>query len=59
MILRTLYLDWLMEKMVMGKSKEILKNFLRAISVDVGFLGAELMAAYIESKPIKIISCII
>ena len=42
----------------MGKSKEILKNFLRAISVDVGFLGAELMAAYIESKPIKIISCI-
>ena len=42
----------------MGQSKEILKNFLRAISVDVGFLGAELMAAYIESKPIKIISCI-
>ena len=42
----------------MGKGKEILKNFLRAISVDVGFLGAELMAAYIESKPIKIISCI-
>ena len=48
MILRTLYLDWLTEEMVMGKSKEILKNFLRAISVDVGFLGAELMAAYIE-----------
>jgi hypothetical protein len=47
-----------MEKMVMGKSKEILKCFMIVIYMDIFFLGAELMAAYIESKPIKIISCI-
>ena len=58
MILKTLYLDWLMEKMVMGKSKEILKCFMIVIYMDIFFLGAELMAAYIESKPIKIILCI-
>ena len=58
MILKTLYLDWLMEKMVMGKSREILKCFMIVIYMDIFFLGAELMAAYIESKPIKIISCI-
>ena len=42
----------------MGKSKEILKCFMIVIYMDIFFLGAELMAAYIESKPIKIISCI-
>ena len=42
----------------MGKSKEILKCFMIVIYMDIFFLGAELMAAYIESKPIKIILCI-
>lgn len=42
----------------MEKSKNILSNFFKLIFVDVFFLGAELIAAYIESKPIKIISCI-
>ena len=42
----------------MGKSREILKCFMIVIYMDIFFLGAELMAAYIESKPIKIISCI-
>ena len=57
MILRTLYLDCLMEKKMMRKSKEILKCFMIVIYMDIFFLGAELMAAYIESKPIKIILC--
>ena len=43
---------------MMRKSKEILKCFMIVIYMDIFFLGAELMAAYIESKPIKIISCI-
>ena len=42
----------------MRKSREILKCFMIVIYMDIFFLGAELMAAYIESKPIKIISCI-
>ena len=42
---------------MMRKSKEILKCFMIVIYMDIFFLGAELMAAYIESKPIKIISC--
>ena len=43
---------------MMRKSKEILKCFMIVIYMDIFFLGAELMAAYIESKPLKIISCI-
>ena len=43
---------------MMRQSKEILKCFMIVIYMDIFFLGAELMAAYIESKPIKIISCI-
>lgn len=43
---------------MMEKSKNILSNFFKMIFVDVFFLGAELIAAYIESKPIKTISCI-
>ena len=43
---------------MMRKSKEILKCFMIVIYMDIFFLGAELMAAYIESKPIKIILCI-
>ena len=43
---------------MMEKSKNILDYFFKMIFVDVFFLGAELIAAYIESKPIKIISCI-
>ena len=42
----------------MEKSKNILDYFFKMIFVDVFFLVAELIAAYIESKPIKIISCI-
>ena len=39
----------------MRKSREILKCFMIVIYMDIFFLGAELMAAYIESKPIKIV----
>ncbi len=46
MILRTLYLDCLME--MMRKSKEIFKMFYDVIYMDIFFLGAELMSAYIE-----------
>ena len=42
----------------MEKSKLILKNFFGIIFVDIFFLGTELIAAYIEGKPIKIISSI-
>lgn len=42
----------------MEKCKLILKNFFGIIFVDIFFLGTELTAAYIEGKPIKIISSI-
>ena len=42
----------------MEKCKLILKNFFGIIFVDIFFLGTELIAAYIEGKPIKIISSI-
>lgn len=42
-------------EMMMEKSKAILKNFLIVIYINIFFLGAELVAAFIESKPTKII----
>ena len=42
---------------MMEKSKAILKNFLIVIYINIFFLGAELVAAFIESKPTKIILC--
>lgn len=42
-------------KVKMKKSKNILKHFLIVTYINVFFLGMELIAAYIERKPIKII----
>ena len=42
---------------MMEKSKDVLKYFFIVICMNIAFLGAELMAAFIEGKPMKIILC--